>query len=135
MGTRIVATNFCVPPDIETSRDLAHRIGRSEQWILDYTGVQQRHVAGSIKDPAVLAARAARPLIDTCGTPDCLIYAGAIPRQMLPDLSVFVHRELQLSGTAALSVNTACLSFLSALIVADALISRGAYQRILICVA
>jgi 3-oxoacyl-[acyl-carrier-protein] synthase-3 len=135
MGSRIVATNFCVPPDVETSRDLAQRIGRSEQWILDYTGVQQRHVAGTLKDPAVLAACAARPLIDSCGAPDCLIYAGAIPRQMLPDLSVFVHRELQLSGTAAFSINTACLSFLSALIVADALISRGVYQRILICVA
>ena len=135
MGTRIVATNLAVPPEIETSRQLAPRIGRSEEWIVACTGVCARHVSGSLKDPAILAAAAARPILEAHGNPDCVLYAGAIPRQMLPDLSVFVHKELALEGTPALSVNTACLSFLSALVIADALIERGVYRRVLICVA
>lgn len=135
MGTRIVATNFCVPPDIETSQHLAQKTGRSADWIVGFTGVQFRHVSPCLKDPAVLAAQAARPVVDEYGAPDCIIYCGAIPRQMLPDLSVFVHRELGLEGVAAMSVNTACLSFLSALVTADALIERGVYRRILLSVA
>ncbi len=135
MGTRITDTHFCVPPDVETSQQLAARIGRSAQWVTEFTGVHSRHVSLHLNDPAVLAAEAARPVIAKHGTPDCVIYCGAIPRQMLPDLSIFVHRELGLSGTAALSVNTACLSFFSALVIADSLIERGVYRRILLCVA
>jgi 3-oxoacyl-[acyl-carrier-protein] synthase-3 len=134
MGTRIVATNYCVPPDVETSQQVAQKIGRTADWIQNVTGVHSRHVSPCVKDPAILAADAARPVIADYGPPDCLIYCGAIPRQMLPDLSVFVHRELGLKGTAAMSVNTACLSFLSALVTADALIERGVYNRILLCV-
>lgn len=134
MGTRIVATNYCVPPDVETSQQVAQKIGRTADWIQNVTGVHSRHVSPSIKDPAILAANAVRPILAEYGTPDCLIYCGAIPRQMLPDLSVFVHRELGLHGTPAMSINTACLSFLSALVTADALIERGVYKRVLVCV-
>jgi 3-oxoacyl-[acyl-carrier-protein] synthase-3 len=42
---------------------------------------------------------------------------------------------LNLQGVPAMSVNTACLSFVSAVVIADALIERGVYDRILICVA
>jgi len=135
MGTRIVATNLSVPPDVETSHQVAQKTGRTAEWIADVTGVRSRHVSPCMKDPAVLAAQAARPLIATHGAPDCVIYCGAIPRQMLPDLSVFVHRELRLKATPAFSVNMACLSFVSALITADALIQRGLYRRVLLCVA
>lgn len=135
MGTRIIATSMAVPPEVQTSEQLAPLIGRDSEWIIRRTGVLQRHVAGNLKDPAVLAAEASRPLLDRYGSPDCVIYAGAIPRQMLPDLSVFVHRELGLTGVPGFSVNAACLSFLSALTVADALIERGQYRKILICVA
>ena len=120
MGTRIIATSMAVPPEVQTSEQLAPLIGRDSEWIIRRTGVLQRHVAGNLKDPAVLAAEASRPLLDRYGSPDCVIYAGAIPRQMLPDLSVFVHRELGLTGVPGFSVNAACLSFLSALTVADA---------------
>jgi len=135
MGTRIVATNLSVPPDVETSHQVAQKTGRTAEWITEVTGVQFRHVSPRMKDPAVLAAEAARPLIALHGAPDCVIYCGAIPRQMLPDLSVFVHRELGLKGTPAFSVNMACLSFLSAVLTADALIERGVYRRVLLCVA
>lgn len=135
MSVKITATNFSVPVKVQTSEELAPLIGRSAGWIEQHTGVLTRHVSGSLKDPAILAAQAARPLIESCGTPDLVLYAGAIPRQALPDLSVFAHRELQLSGTPCFSVNAVCLSFLTALKTAEALINNGTYQRVLICCA
>lgn len=135
MGTRIAATSFAVPPRQQPSEELAALIGRSAEWILRQTGVRSRHVAGELRDPAVLAAHAVRPLMDDVGRPDCLIYAGAIPRQMLPELSVFVHRELNLSPIPSFSVNSSCMSFLTALTVADSLIERGIYRRVLVCSA
>lgn len=135
MGTRIVATRFTVPPQIQTAAELAPLIGQSADWIIQRTGVHSRHVAGDLRDPALLAAESARPLIETHGTPDCLIYAGTIPRQMLPEVSVFLHRELGLSPLPSFSVNSACMSFLTAMNVADALLERQAYKRVMICTA
>lgn len=133
MSIRIVATNLAVPPQVQTSLELAQQIGRSADWIVERTGVHSRHVAGSLADPAILAAEAARPVINEHGAPDLLLYAGSIPRQMLPDVSLFVHRELQLSGIPGFSINAVCLSFLAALKISEALIAGGAYRRILIC--
>ncbi len=135
MGTRLVATTLAVPELRQSAVELAPLIGRSAEWIVERTGVVSRHVAGDLNDPALLAAEVVRPLIERYGRPDCLMYAGTIPRQMLPDVSVFVNRELDLSPLPSFSVNSACLSFLTALTVADSLIERGLYRRIVICAA
>lgn len=135
MGVRISACRLAVPPRIQTNDELAPLIGRSTDWIERQTGVRTRHISGNFPDPAVLAATAARPVIDEIGRPDLILYAGAIPRQLLPDGSVFVQRELRLSGVPSFSVNSACLSFLTALQTASTFIEAGTYRRILICSA
>lgn len=135
MAIRITATNFAVSGHTQTSAELAALTGRSEDWIIERTGVLNRHVAGTNKDPAVLAAQAARSVIEQCGGPDLVLYAGALPRQAVPDTSVFVHRELGLNGTPCFSVNAACLSFLAALKTAEAFIVSNSYKRILVCCA
>lgn len=135
MAVRIAATNFAVPNQVQTSEELAALVGRPADWIVERTGVTQRHVAGTLRDPAVLAGQAARPLIQQAGEPDLVLYAGALPRQVVPDTSVFVHRELGLTGTPCFSINASCLSFLTALKTAEALISNHACHRVLICCA
>lgn len=135
MCIRIVATNIAVPPQVQTSVELASRIGRSEEWIIERTGVHTRHVAGELKDPTILAVEAAQPIVKMHGPPDLLIYAGAIPRQIIPDASLFVHRELRLNSVPCFSINAVCLSFLTALRTSEALVASGAYQRVLICCA
>lgn len=134
MGLRVVASNFVTPDPVLSSEELAPMICRSSEWINERAGVHTRHVAKPGADPAALAADAAQPLVAQYGAPDLLLYAGAIPRQVLPDTSAFVHRELGLQGVPSFSVNAACLSFLTALKTADALIASGDYQRVLICV-
>ncbi len=136
MAIRIVATNFLVPETVQTSAEVAALIGKSVEWVQQQSGVNTRHVSAPHEDdPAVFAARAARPVINKCGPPDLVLYCGVIPRQMLPDTSPFLHRELGLEGTPCFSVNAACLSFLVALKTADAFIKANTYRRILICCA
>lgn len=135
MSIRIAATAWSVPPQVQTSEELAPLIGRTPEWVLNHSGVSRRHVSGELKDPAVLAAVAARSILETHAPPDLVLYAGVVPRQAIPDLAVFVHRELGLVGIPAFSVSSACLSFLTALKTAEGLILGGTYSRILICVA
>ncbi|MGZ0166925.1 MAG: 3-oxoacyl-ACP synthase III family protein [Planctomycetales bacterium] len=135
MAIRITATNFAVSSHVQTSEALAPLIDRSADWIIERTGVLKRHIAGTIKDPAVLAGQAARPLIEQHGEPDLVLYAGALPRQAVPDTSVFVHRKLRLTSVPCFSINASCLSFLTALKTAEAFIAGKTYSRILICSA
>jgi len=127
---KIVGTGLYAPPRVETAAELAPRIHRSERWILTRAGVARRHVA---EEPIEqMAAKAARLALGRDGPPDLLIYAATTPRQMIPDTSVFVARELGLSDVTTFSLHSTCLSFLPALQLAAAGIATGLYRRVLI---
>lgn len=121
------------PVNIQTSRQLAPLIGKTESWIERHAGVKQRHVSARDDDPAQLVASIAQPMIDRHGAPDLVINAGALTKQLIPDTSVFINRELGLAGVPGFTINATCLSFLTAWQTAQALISIGDFQRILIC--
>lgn len=131
----ILGTHFAVPSLVESAADLAVRTGKSEQWILERTGVANRHTSDETVDPAQLAAEACRPLLDQFGPVDLILTAGSVHRQLLPDLSVFVQRELDLAPTPCFSLNATCLSFLVAMKVAADMLAAGSYRRILLCTA
>ena len=129
----LVAIAHTTPPSIQTSEDLAPLIGKSADWIQQHAGVKKRYVCQPYDDPAVLLESIAAPLIAEHGEPDLLINASAMPRQLLPDSSVFIARELGLSGVPTFSINATCLSFLVALNTAKALIQTGDYETVMIC--
>lgn len=129
MRMMVKTTAFHAPPRVEPAEEIAALVGRSAEWIRSRTGVNHRH---RCEEP--LEVLAARPALEALNgeTPDLLIYASASPRQLIPDTSVFVARELGLSNIACHSVHATCLSFLVALHTAGAYISCGAYRKILI---
>lgn len=129
MRFMVQATSFYAPPRVETADQLSELIGKSAEWIRSRTGVERRRIC---EEPLeIFAARAAREVL-AGETPDLLIYASASPRQLIPDTSVFVARELGISNLACHSIHATCLSFLVALHTAGAFIATGAYRKILI---
>jgi 3-oxoacyl-[acyl-carrier-protein] synthase III len=130
LRVKVASTGFYAPPRVETAADLAPRIGRSEEWILSRTGVAERRIA---EEPLErMAARAARSALESAGAPDLIINASTTPRQLIPDNSVFIQRELGFEGIPSYSVHATCLSFLVALYNAAALVGAGAYRRVLV---
>ena len=134
LGVKIVATGLHVPATVETSAELAPRLGRSEEWIVSRTGVRQRHVTDYPRATCLesMAADAARSAIGDGPSPDLVIYASASFRQAVPDTSVFVLRELGLRGIAAYTLHASCLSFVVALQTAASLLETRIYHRVLI---
>lgn len=126
---RIASTGLHLPPAVCTSESLAPQMGTTTAWILRHTGVRERRISElPVERMAALAARAA--LGDT--TPDLLVSASTLPRQLIPDDAPFILRELGLSGIASFSVRATCLSFLVGLRVVAGLVDGGAYQRVLL---
>lgn len=115
---------------METSAELAGRLGRSEEWLVSRTGVKERRV--SDEPMAVMGAHAVRALQLGDEPPDLLVNASLTPMQLIPDSSVFVLRELGWEGLPSFSVHHTCLSFLTATQVAAGLLAIGAYRRIVV---
>jgi 3-oxoacyl-[acyl-carrier-protein] synthase-3 len=131
LRVKVASTGFYAPPRIETASELAPRIGQTEEWIVTRTGVRERRIADEPLE--VMGARAARAALQAGGAPpDLIISASTTLRQILPDNSVFIQRELGFEGIPSYSVHATCLSFVVAFYNAAALVSAGAYRRVLV---
>jgi 3-oxoacyl-[acyl-carrier-protein] synthase-3 len=130
LPVRVASAAFYAPPRVETAAELAPRIGCTEDWIIDRTGVRERRI--SDEPVVVMGARAARAALQLGGAPDLIINASVCPRQLIPDTSVYIQKELGLEGIPSLSVHASCLSFLVAFHNAAALVAAGAYRRVLV---
>jgi 3-oxoacyl-[acyl-carrier-protein] synthase-3 len=114
---------------VETASDLAERVQRSAHWINARTGVAERRIS-SIQMDQMAALAAKQVLLD--GPPDLIVNASLTPIQLIPDSSVFVQRALGYDGIPSFSIHATCLSFLVALHQVSAIVSAGAYRRVLI---
>jgi 3-oxoacyl-[acyl-carrier-protein] synthase-3 len=79
-----------------------------------------------------MGARAARAALGSGEAPDLIVNASIGNRQLIPDTSVYLQRELGLEGIPSFSIHASCLSFLVALHNAAALVAAGAYRRVLV---
>ena len=129
MNVKITGSGYFLPDKIETSLELSKKINKSEEWILSRTGVMERRVSDIDVDK--MGARAGRKALNG-KKPDLIINASGVGKQIIPDSSVFLQRELGFSGIPSFSIHATCLSFLVAFNTAGAFISQGIYKKILI---
>ena len=127
---KITGYGSYLPPKVQTSKELSKLIDKSEDWIISHTGVYERRISDIDVDQ--MAAIAAKEAIGDKLSPDLIINASGVPKQTLPDTSVFIQKELDLDGIASFSIHSTCLSFIVALNVAASLLNTNLYKRILI---
>ena len=130
MNFKITGTGIYLPPYIETSKETATFINKSEEWIASKTGVTERRKSDIDVDK--MGAIAATQAMAGNTKPDLIINASGVPKQTIPDTSVFFQKELGLNNIPCFSIHGTCLSFLIALNNATALINSNVYKRILI---
>ena len=130
MDIKITGIGIYLPPQIETSKETATLIDKSEEWIISKTGVVERRKSNIDVDK--MGAIAALQALEGNANPDLIINASGVPKQTIPDTSVFFQRELGLNDIPCFSIHGTCLSFLIALNNAAALINSKTYNKILI---
>ena len=64
--------------------------------------------------------------------PDLIINASGVPKQTIPDTSVFIQKEMGFEGIHSFSIHSTCLSFITALQTGSSLINANTYKRVLI---
>ena len=130
MNIKITGFGYYAPPKIETAEYVSQKIDKSVDWIISRTGVKERRV--SEIDVDKMGALAAQEAIGESAPPDLIINASGVPKQTIPDTSVFIQRALGLKGIPSFSIHSTCLSFLTAFHNAASLIAANQYKKILI---
>tara|TARA_Y100000591_G_C21776929_1_gene668860 strand:- start:39 stop:1001 length:963 start_codon:yes stop_codon:yes gene_type:complete len=126
---RISGTGLYIPPKVETSADISSLIGESEDWINEKSGVRERRI--SEIDVDEMGAIAGKKALDD-RQPDLIINASGVPKQTIPDTSVFYQKQMGLKGIPSFTIHSTCLSFITALHTAGSLLQSNAYSKILI---
>ena len=129
MNIKITGVGYYLPENIETSEQLAPKIGKSVDWIMSRTGVQERRVSDI--DVDLMGAKASKLALKN-KVPDLILNASGVGKQVIPDTSVFIQKELGFKGVPSFTIHSTCLSFLVALNTAANFISQNTYKKILI---
>jgi 3-oxoacyl-[acyl-carrier-protein] synthase-3 len=118
-----------LPEKIVTNAELAERLDTSDEWIMQRTGIRQRHVAAVGELTSDLATRAGRRALDAAGMTgsdlDLIVLATATPDHTFPATAAKVQAQLGMTGGAAFDVQAVCTGFVYALGVADAMLKAG----------
>lgn len=121
---RIVGTGSYLPEKILTNADFEKLIETTEQWIVERTGIRERHVAAEGELTSDLAANAARRALEMAGvTPasvDLLIVATTTPDRVFPSTACIVQSKLGIANSSpAFDIQAVCSGFVYALAMAN----------------
>ncbi|OIQ72662.1 3-oxoacyl-[acyl-carrier-protein] synthase 3 protein 1 [mine drainage metagenome] len=139
--SRILGTGSCLPPKVVGNDELAARLARdgidtSDVWIVERTGIRQRHFADPGTSSVDLGEQAARRALDAAGLSpadvDLIICATSTPDMIFPSNAALIQGRLGAVGGAVFDVQAVCAGFVYALAVADQFIRGGLAQRALV---
>lgn len=118
-----------LPSKVVTNDDLAKFVDTSDEWIVERTGIRQRHQAADDQPVSDLAVEAAKEALAAAGKTaadvDLIIVATTTGDLTFPATAAIVQRKLGASVGVAFDVQAVCSGFVYALSVADGFVARG----------
>ena len=134
--SRISGTGSYLPVKVLTNADLEKMVDTSSDWIVERTGIRERHIAAATETTCDLAEHAARHAIQAAGLTnsdiDLIIVATTTPDRIFPSTACLLQDRLDIHGCAAFDIQAVCTGFVYALGVADKFIRTGAAQHALV---
>ena len=135
--SRITGTGSHLPGAPVTNTDLAARgIDTSDEWIVERTGIRQRHLAADSQTSSDLALPAAEAAMQAAGVTaadiDLIIVATSTPDFVFPSTACLLQAKLGVKRGAAFDVQAVCTGFVYALATADKFIQSGQHQCALV---
>ena len=125
-----------LPQRILTNAELARRIDTSDEWIVQRTGIKQRHIAADGEFTSHLAINAARAALADAGIDaqsiDLIVLATSTPDNTFPATAVSVQQELGIHHGVAFDLQAVCSGFVFALATADNFLRAGTHKRALV---
>ena len=132
----IRATGSYLPARALSNDELARRVDTSDQWIVERTGIRQRHIAAEDERTSDLAIAAARQALERAGLEgediDLIVLATATPDYTFPATATMVQAAIGMTGGFAFDIQAVCSGFVYALATADNFLRCGQAHRALV---
>jgi 3-oxoacyl-[acyl-carrier-protein] synthase-3 len=132
----VLGCGHYLPQRILTNAELAAKVDTSDEWIVQRTGIRQRHIAAEGEFTSHLAIKAAEAALADAGVDaqsiDLIVLATSTPDNTFPATAVSVQNALGIHHGAAFDLQAVCSGFIFALASADNFLRSGAFNRALV---
>ena len=132
----VIGCGSYLPSRILTNQELAQSVETTDEWIVQRTGIRERHIAAPGELTSDLAFHAAKAALANAkleaSSIDLIVLGTSTPDQTFPATAVTVQAALGITHGAAFDLQAVCSGFVYALQVADSLLCGGAYKRALV---
>jgi 3-oxoacyl-[acyl-carrier-protein] synthase-3 len=132
----MASVGVAVPPGVLTNADLTRMLDTSDQWIVERTGIRERHIARPDQSVAMLSCEASVKALEGAGLTardlDAIVLATATPDRLLPSTACDLQALLNADQAVAFDIAAACPGFIFAITVAEGLIASGQSEVVLV---
>jgi 3-oxoacyl-[acyl-carrier-protein] synthase III len=133
---KITALGRYVPPKVVTNHDLAKRVDTNHDWIVERTGILERHMVEPGTPTSELAAQAVGDLLRRRGIEadeiDLIIVATVTPDMFFPATACRVQDKIRATRAWGFDLSGACSGFLYALTVGAQFVENGAHDKVVV---
>ena len=135
-GAKISALGCHVPAGVLTNQDLEKMVETNNQWILERTGISERHIAAPEIATSDMAAEAARVALAQRGIDaselDTIIVCTVTPDMFFPATACLVQNQIGARGAWGFDLVAACSGFIYGLTTAAHLVMAGTHKKVLV---
>jgi 3-oxoacyl-[acyl-carrier-protein] synthase-3 len=134
---KITALGTYVPPQVLTNKDLEKMVDTSDQWIMERTGIRERHVLAKGLGVSDICTEAAKRCLAMRGIEasevEVIIVGTVTPDMAYPSTACLVQYKLGAAGAWGFDVSAGCSGFVFALQAGVKMIESGAHKKVLVC--
>ncbi len=134
--SRIIGTGSYLPEKVLTNEELSKTVDTTDDWIVERTGIHQRHIVAEDQTTCDLAEQAALRAIEAANIQandiDLIIFATTTPDRIFPSTACLLQQRLGIKQCPAFDVQAVCTGFMYALDIADRFIKTHGAKRALV---
>jgi 3-oxoacyl-[acyl-carrier-protein] synthase-3 len=133
---KITAVGCYTPPRVLTNDDLSHMVATNDKWIVERTGIRERHIAEPEMATSDMAVAAAKEALEKAGADpaglDAILVCTVTPDMMFPSTACLVQHQLGATKAWGFDLVAACSGFIYGLTTAAHLVAGGRHKKVLV---
>ncbi len=135
--SKILGTGSYLPEKVLTNFDLEKLVDTTNEWIVERTGIRERHMASENENAVTMAEKAGLAALDAAGLKpvdiDMIIVSSTTPHMVFPSTACLLQEKFGIAGCPAFDLNaTACAGFMYGLSIADQYIRTSTIKHALV---
>jgi len=133
---KISALGTYVPPRLLTNEDLEKMVETSHDWIVDRTGIRERHIVDDGVATSDLAVEAAKRALEqrgiTANDLEAILVATVTPDMFFPSTACLVQHKIGAKNVWGFDLSAACSAFVYAMQAGAQFVSTGAHKKVMV---